>query len=162
MKKRKDEEFINVQQAEDYKAKMEKIKRVLKIPFIVSAVSSAIVCGGVAFPNMTANMPEFIGNVFGFILLIALVAILLCWVFSIIVGGKMMLSLVGKILFCGFIFVPFPMSLFIGPLFAVLALLFSVFVPWVIIGIVWIRAKKAADEAEEYIYYASQSEQADC
>lgn len=162
MKKRKDEGFINVQQAEDYKAKMEKIKRVLKIPFIVSAVSSAIVCGGLAFPDITHKMPEFLGNVVGFIFLVAFAAILLCWVFSIIAGGKMVLSLVGKILFCGFVFVPFPMSLFVGPLFAVLALLFSVFVPWVIIGIVWNRARKEAAKAEEYIYYAPQSEQADC
>lgn len=151
MKKQK--EFINVQQAEDYKSKLERVKSSLLIPFIVSIPASLLFDYWV-----TVGTPDVTG-VLGFLLevlmWIDLLALGFVWIFTIIRGGKTALSILGKILFLGFIFVPIPYNFFVGIIIFGLSIYVAALAPWLIIATVWLQTRKEIKRADEYIYYNS-------
>lgn len=151
MKKQK--EFINVQQAMDEKAKMEKTRDFLKIPMLVSIPLSI-------FLNLTLHnyemLPDgFLGEVISLIAIIAMIATGVIWVLALVKGGKMLLSFIGKILFWGFILLPLPINLVVGFLGAILVLYAILFAPWVVLLVVMFKLRKEIKLADEYIYYNS-------
>ena len=150
---KKEKEFINVQQAEDYKAKMEKVKKSLLIPFIVSIPSSLLFSYWV-----NVGVPDTSG-VLGFFLEVLMwidvLALAFVWIFTIVKGGKTVLSILGKILFLGFIIIPLPFSLFVGLIVLGLGIYAVVLAPWLILIAVWLKTKKEIKFADEYIYYNS-------
>lgn len=146
-------EFINVQQAEDYKAKMEKVQRALKIPFIVSIPATILFNWWI-----NADIPDLTG-ILGFLLnvlaFVEIFAMLFIWVFTIIKGGKIVLSIVGKLLILGFIIIPLPYSLFTGLFVFIFGLYAILLAPCLILAAVWWKTRKEIKYADEYIYYNS-------
>lgn len=155
---KKVKEFMNVQHAEDYKAKMEKLKDSLKIPFFISVPVSIIIIWIFNYATSTDNISPVQDTVLGIIFFICLAASAFIWIFTIVKGGKIFLSILAKIIFCGFIIIPLPFSLFVGLIISALALYALVFIPWIVLIAVWFNARKEIKRADEYIYYNAPAE----
>ncbi len=145
-------EFINIQQAEEYKAKCEKLISALKIPFIISSVAT-LICAWI----LSGNAPEATGILYVLMEILGAIGMfggLASLVFTVIAGGgKFVLSFLLKLLFIGFVLIPIPFNIVLGFIPLVFGIASIVFAPVIIIVLIWLRARKELNRAKDFIHY---------
>lgn len=145
-------EFINIQHAEDYKAKCEKLISALKIPFIISIIATVIDAW-----IISGNAPETTGILYVLMEMLAAIG-LFGGVVSLVIaifsgGGKFVLSFFLKLLFIGFVLIPIPFNIVLGFIPLALGIAAIIVAPVVIIALIWLRAVKELNRAKEFIHY---------